>query len=137
MTKTKQDKYLNQIRELFLLDENESQQRLDGLNQFIEEAKAEDAPKEMIDALLNDKVNMEKLVQFDNEHPLPEFILNHLQSNLDDREITKVLNFLYSDLYKKFTSCVGEAFTLNSDMLGNLIDVGVDQFLDQNKPKLH
>lgn len=137
MAKTKRDKYLDQIRTMFMLNENESQQRLDGLNQFIEEAKSEDVPKEVIDALLQDKVNMEKLVQFDNEHPLPEFILNHLQSKLDDKEINKVMSFLQSSLYKNFTDTINEAFQLNSEMLGNLIDVGVDEFLSENKAKLH
>ena len=135
MTK-KQKKQIEQLREFFGINEQQYKDDHEQYKQLIAENRSQLSEEEITiaEAMIKSEGIM---VDYESQNPVTEFVYSTLQQNLSDVEITKVLNFLHSDVYKKFFDVTEAAFVQYANNQIDYIDAAIGNAGQPEAPKLH
>ena len=135
MTK-KQQKQIEQLREFFGINEQQYKDDHEQYKKLIAENRSQLSEEEITiaEAMIKSEGIM---VDYESQNPVTEFVYSTLQQNLSDAEITKVLNFLHSDVYKKFFDVTEAAFVQYANNQIDYIDAALGDVGQPEAPKLH
>ena len=135
MTK-KQQKQIEQLREFFGINEQQYKDDHEQYKQLIAENRSQLSEEEITiaEAMIKSEGIM---VDYESQYPVTEFVYSTLQQNLSDAEITKVLNFLHSDIYKKFFDVTEAAFQQYANNQIDYIDAALGDVGQAEAPRLH
>ena len=135
MTK-KQKKQIEQLREFFGINEQQYKDDHEQYKQLIAENRSQLTEEEI--AIAEAMIKSEGImVDYESKNPVTEFVYSTLQKNLSDTEITKVLNFLHSDIYKKFFDVVEAAFQQYAENEIIYVDAAIGNNGQSEQNKLH
>ena len=135
MTK-KQQKQIQQLRDFFGINEQQYKDDHEQYKAMIAENRKQLTEEE---ALIADAMIKSEglLVDYESNNPVTEFVYNTLLQNMEEKDITKVLNFLHSDIYHKFYELCDAAFQQYANNQIDYIDAAIGSVDAPEAPKLH
>ena len=135
MTSKKQQKQLQQIKEIFGIDEEQQKADHEQYKAYIAENRSKLTQEELAasEAIIKGEEN---IINYEDDHPVSQFILDTLIANMDEKDITKVLNFVTSETYQKFFDICQEALVKHANNTIDYIDAASGS-VDVPKFNLH
>ena len=136
MITKKQKKQIEQLREFFGINEQQYKDDHEQYKQLIAENRSQLTEEEITiaEAMIKSEGIM---VDYESQYPVTEFVYNTLLRNMEEKDITKVLNFLHSDIYHKFYELCDAAFQQYANNQIDYIDAALGDVGQPEAPRLH